>query len=159
LPQRVSAQRGDALILFDEAEDLLESAMSFSKPLARGSKVYVNRIIEQNSVPVLWTCNEVSDIDPAVLRRMMMAIEIKTPNQPVRARIWRRVLAEAEVTLEEDAVTRLSGRYAAPPAVAASAARAAALVDGGEAEIEQAMGGVLQILGIGPSVLDADGRD
>ena len=163
LAQRLLGKRNGALILFDEAEDLLASDMSFFEPFAHrshdGSKVYINRIVEQNSVPVLWTCNDVSAINPAVLRRMTLAVEIKTPNQPVRARIWRRVLSEAKVMLDEDAVRRLSGRYAAPPAVAASAARAAALSDGGEAEIEAAMGGVLQILGIGPSVLDADGRD
>lgn len=162
LAQRLLAKRSNALILFDEAEDLLARPISlfgpFSRRSYRGSKVYINRLIEQNSVPVLWTSNDVASFDPAVLRRMTLAIEFKTPNQRVRARVWRRVLTENEVTLDEDAVRRLSGRYAAPPAVSGSAARVAALAGGGEAEIEEAMGGVLQILGIGPRVLDADGH-
>jgi transitional endoplasmic reticulum ATPase len=161
LAQRLLVKRRGALILFDEAEDILAATDSFfGVPAPRthgGSKVYLNRMIEQNPVPVLWTCNDVGNIDPAVLRRMTLAVEIKTPNQPVRARIWRRVLAQTELKLGEDAVRRLSGRYAAPPAIAASAARAAALSGGGEATIEEAMNGVLQILGIGPRVLDADG--
>jgi AAA+ superfamily predicted ATPase len=163
LVQRLLAKRGCGLILCDEAEDILASDMSFFGPFAgrsrAGSKVYVNRMVEQNPVPVLWTCNDVAGIDPAVLRRMTLAIEIKTPNQPVRARIWRRVLAEAELELGEDAVRRLSGRYLAPPAVAASAARVAALSGGGEAAIEEAMDGVLQLLEIGPCVPDTNEAD
>ena len=162
LAQRLLKQRAGALILFDEAEDLLGHAEGFFGRRSRGGqapKIHVNRFIEQNPVPVLWTCNDVDLIDPAVLRRMTLAVEIGTPTQPVRARIWRRVLADLGLSLDDDAVRRLSGRYETPPAVAANAARAAALAGGGERDIEQAMGGVLKVLRIGPRALDTDGRD
>jgi transitional endoplasmic reticulum ATPase len=163
LAQRLLAKRGGALILLDEAEDVLASEMAFLGPFAgRGrdrSKVYLNRLVEQNPVPIVWTCNDVAAIDPAVLRRMTLAIEVRTPSRPVRARIWRRVLDETGLKLGADAVERLAGRYLAPPAVAANAARAAVLSGGGEAAVEEAMGGVLQLLGIGPSIPDADASD
>jgi transitional endoplasmic reticulum ATPase len=152
LAQRLLAKRQNVIVLFDEAEDLLRQSnipfRSFSEKRQSNSKVYINRLIEQNVVPVIWTCNEVDEIDPAVLRRMTLAVEVKTPNQPARERIWRRILAGAKLQLDDDTVRGLSERYIAPPAVAANAARAAALSNGGEVEIEQAMGGVLQILGI-----------
>jgi transitional endoplasmic reticulum ATPase len=73
LAQRLLAKRGGALILLDEAEDVLASEMAFLGPFAgRGrdrSKVYLNRLVEQNPVPIVWTCNDVAAIDPAVLRR------------------------------------------------------------------------------------------
>ena len=97
LAQRLLKQRAGALILFDEAEDLLGHAEGFFGSRSRGGqapKIHVNQFIEQNQVPVLWTCNDVDLIDPAVLRRMTLAVEIGTPTQPVRARIWRRVLAD-----------------------------------------------------------------
>ena len=161
LVQRLLAKRENAVVLFDEAEDLLsQSRLSFgpfSEKIRDGSKVFINRLIEQNTIPVLWACNAVEEIDPAVLRRMTLAVEVKTPNQPARERIWRRILSQTGVQLDENSVRGLSTRYLAPPAVAANAARAAALSAGGEAEIEQAMSGVLQILGIGPSVLHGEG--
>ena len=86
---------------------------------------------------------------------MSLAVEVRTPNQSVRVRIWRRILNETKVHLDENAVRRLSVRYQAPAAVAANAARAAALAGGNEVEIEQAMSGVLQILGINPRIDDA----
>ncbi|HWY14732.1 MAG TPA: ATP-binding protein [Rhizomicrobium sp.] len=163
LAQRLLSRRGDAVILFDEGEDLLCAGDSLFGFLVRrnenGSKVYLNRLVEQNAVPVLWTCNDVSRIDPAVLRRMTLALEIRTPNPKVRARIWGRVLKEQGVELDASAVARLASRYEAPPAVAANAARVVSLAGGGEAEIEQAMSGVLQILGLGPRVCEADGSD
>jgi SpoVK/Ycf46/Vps4 family AAA+-type ATPase len=158
LAQRLLSKRADALILLDEAEDVLAPDMPLLGPVTERarSKVYVNRMIEQNTVPVIWTCNDTSEIDAAVLRRMTLAIEIRTPNQPVRARIWQRVLDDAGLKLEEGATERLSRRYRTPPAVAANAARAAMLAGGGEAEVEEAMGGVLQILGIAPRIVEAD---
>jgi hypothetical protein len=71
---------------------------------------------------------------------MTLAIELKTPTRAVRTCTWRRVLADmAAPDLDQHAVRRLSARYEAPPAVAANAAQAAALVGGGEREIEQAI--------------------
>jgi SpoVK/Ycf46/Vps4 family AAA+-type ATPase len=161
LTQHLLAKRGRAIILLDEAEDVLSSGdrlFGRRSPFGGGSKVFVNRLLERNPVPIIWTCNDVDGIDPAVLRRMTLALEVKTPSQPVRARIWRAVLADVDMALDADAVRRLSGRYAVPPALAASAARAAALARGGEPEIEQALGGIIQILGIEPTVVEAEGR-
>jgi transitional endoplasmic reticulum ATPase len=159
LAQRLLAKRPKVLTLLDEAEDLLAQPqmtfMGLSERARTGSKVYINRLIEQNPVPLIWTCNDVETIDPAVVRRMSLAVEIRTPSQPVRARIWRRILGETQIQLDEKAIGALSARYQAPPAVAANAVRTAALAGGGEIEIEQAMNGVLQILGISPSLAEA----
>lgn len=163
LAQRLLAKRRRALILLDEAEDVLASEMPFFGPFPGRSrdrsKVYLNRMIEQNPVPIIWTCNETAGIDPAVLRRMSLAVEVRTPSRPARARIWQRVLDETGLRLDADAVERLSSHCSAPPAVAANAARAAMLSGGGEAAVEEAMGGVLQLLGIGPGIPDADASD
>ena len=163
LAQRLLAKRAGALVLLDEAEDVLASEMPFFGPFAGRSrdrsKVYLNRMIEQNPVPIVWTCNDVAAIDPAVLRRMTLAVEVRTPGRPARMRIWRRVLNETGLKLGDNAVERLSSRYSAPPAVAANAARAAMLSGGGEAAVEEAMGGVLQLLGIGPNSPDDDASD
>ncbi|MBX9845215.1 MAG: ATP-binding protein [Xanthobacteraceae bacterium] len=163
LAQRLLKRRGNAAVLFDEAEDLLaqDSGSLFGLKMRshNGSKVHLNRVIEQNPIPVLWTCNELDCMDPAVLRRMTLAIEIKTPNRAVRTRIWQRVLAESSLQLDEGVARRLAGRYEAPPAVAANASRAAALAGGGEHEIAQTMDGVLSVLGISPAAMQAERDD
>ena len=150
LALRLLARHRRAVILFDQAEDALAGVRPRLGRQRGESKVFVNRLIETNRVPVIWTCNDVQDIDRAVLRRMTLAREIRTPGPPVRERIWGRLLSGYAVSVEEGAAARLAGRHAAPPAVAANAARAAALSSDGEAEIELAMSGVLPLLGIAP---------
>lgn len=161
LAQQLLSKRRDALILFDEAEDLLATDITIAgrRRPGSGAKVHINRLLESNAVPVLWTGNDIWWLDPAVLRRMTLAIEIKTPNQQVRARIWRRVAEETKLPLDEAAVMKLAKNYATPPGVAVNAARVAQLAGGGIPEIEEAMSGVLRLLGIAPLVADSDASD
>lgn len=153
LAQRLANGRQNVSILFDEAEDLLEqnstgSAFGWNPYRRNGSKVHLNRVIEENPVPVLWTCNDIDSIEPAVLRRMTMAIEIRIPNSAVRERIWKRVLSENGVEVGNATTRRLALRYEAPPALTATAARAAALAGGGEREIGRTIEGLLQVLNV-----------
>jgi len=83
LAQQVLSRRDNAVLLFDEMEDLLGSVHS------RVSKIFTNRLLEQARVPTLWTCNDLESFDPALLRRMTLAIEMRTPspqpaNEPSR---------------------------------------------------------------------------
>ena len=84
LAQRLLKGRANAMLLFDEAEDILARPGGFTERRRDESKVFVNRIMEGNRVPVLWTCNDVGQIDAAVLRRMTLALEVKTPTRNQR---------------------------------------------------------------------------
>jgi len=163
LANKLLAKRDKAFVLIDEAEDVLASDVSFfAGIIGRNrdqSKIYLNRVLEQNPIPIIWTCNDTDGIDPAVMRRMTLVIEVKTPSQPVRTRIWQRVLDDSGLVLSHGAADRLSTRYLAPPAVAASAVRAAVLSCGGESAVETAVEGVLQLLGIGPCPPQSDPRN
>lgn len=159
LAQRLLSKRPHSLILFDEAEDLLDGPTPWARLFAgrsrEGSKVHVNRLLEENPVPVLWTCNAIDGLDPAVLRRMMPVIEIKTPTRDVRARIWRREVARSNAPIDAAAIERLATLYEAPPGVVSNAVRAVLLAGGGPAEVETALQGVLRPLGIAPLALEA----
>ena len=41
--------------------------------------MYLNWLLETNPVPILWTSNNLYEIDAALLRRMTLAIELKQP--------------------------------------------------------------------------------
>lgn len=163
LVQRLLAKRRGAILLLDEAEDVLASDTPSVPPFQSGggehSKVYLNRLLEGNPVPVVWICNDVEAIDPAVLRRMTLAVEVKTPGRAARQRIWQRVLCETRLALSQEAAERLASRHAVPAAVAANAARVAVLASGGESAVEDAIGGISQLLGIGPATTESDASD
>lgn len=151
----------DSVLLIDEAEDVLGSRSSFGSRRMEVSKVFVNRLLEANNVPVIWTCNSVGEMDPAVLRRMTLVIEMRQPDATTRERIWTRVVTREGLELPEGAVARLSRSWAmAAPAVVASAARAAHLAGGGESDLDNAIAGVMTVLGTGgASPNESDGSN
>ena len=103
------------------------------RPLrADGSKVFMNRLLEQNAVPTLWTSNAARHTCPAVLRRMMFALELRQPSPRVRARIWTRLLATHGIEASAEEAASLARKYDVTPGVAAGVIAAARVVDGGD---------------------------
>ena len=139
--QRLLSRRGDSVLLFDEMEDLFAEA---SLRAGRGdrrtaSKIFVNRLLEGNQVPTIWTSNAIDLVDPAHLRRMSYILRMAYPNPKARARIVARV-AEAEGMAE--AGTALDGLLPAEEGTAglARAALRGAALAGGGAEDAAAVG-------------------
>lgn len=137
--QRLLARRGGSLLLFDEMEDLFaEASWSAGGGRRSGSKIFVNRLLEEGAVPVIWTSNSVAEIDPAHLRRMSYVLRMDHPSPKARARIAARA-AEAEGAGE--AVTGLGpllAREAESASVARLALRTASLAGGAAADAEAA---------------------
>ena len=141
LAQRLLADSAHSILLFDEMEDLLAHEASFGMmPFVRpprasfraeGSKVYLNRVLEQSPVPTLWTTNSAGQTSVAVLRRMRFAVELRQPPSRVRARIWSRQLARHGIESHERDAHALALDYDVTPGVASGVTAAAELVDGG----------------------------
>ena len=98
---------------------------------AEGSKVFMNRVLEQTPIPTLWTSNVAGETSDAVLRRMMFAVELRQPPSTVRARIWSRQLARHGIESDENDARTLASDYDVTPGVASGVTAAAGLVDGG----------------------------
>ncbi|BDG08599.1 AAA family ATPase [Anaeromyxobacter paludicola] len=139
----------DAVLLFDELEDLLEPASFFStERTMRASKQWMTRLLEQNPVPCIWATNDAS-FDPAFRRRFTYAIEFRPLGALQRERVWRRHLGAG--ALPEPEVSRLAARFAVSPAEIGSAVAAARLVaEGGAPEramIEAVLSPMVGLLG------------
>lgn len=111
-----------------------------------GSRVFIHRLLEDAAVPTLWTVNDIEHVRPAILRRMTYALEMKVPDSKVRARVWRRVLEREKVAASDEEVRALARQFEAPPALAASAVRSAALTGGGVAEMRRAVTAITKAL-------------
>jgi hypothetical protein len=137
--ERLLARRGGSVLLFDEMEDLFSDASHTADGDRRaGSKIYVNRLLEEARVPVIWTSNSVAGVDPAHLRRMSFILRMDHPSPRARARIAGRA-AEAEGVA--DAAAGLGAFLPGEPesaSVARAALRTAALAGGGAADAEAA---------------------
>ncbi|HEX9965394.1 MAG TPA: AAA family ATPase [Allosphingosinicella sp.] len=137
--ERLLARRGGSALLFDEMEDLFSDASHTADGDRRaGSKIFINRLLEEARVPVIWTSNAVDGVDPAHLRRMSFILRMDHPSPRARARIAVRA-AEAEGV--EAAAAGLDAFLPDQPesaSVARAALRTAALAGGGAADAESA---------------------
>ena len=139
LGQRLLSDQGNSLILFDEMEDLFPGLDNgiFGISLRRaGSKVHINRLLENNPVPTLWTTNDISDCDPAFLRRISFTLELRTPPVSVRSRIWEKLAEHHHISMPKDLCLELAHSMEDVPALADSALLAARITRGGADDVK-----------------------
>lgn len=100
LAQRFLAENGQAMVVFDEIEDVFPSenfGFAFLFGRSKGSqtsqsKAWINNVLETSPVPAVWITNDVEAIDEAYLRRFAYHIEFRQPPRQVRSRVIARCL-------------------------------------------------------------------
>jgi SpoVK/Ycf46/Vps4 family AAA+-type ATPase len=125
-----------AALLFDEMEDLVggeRPAAGDWRQGRQGSKVFVNRMLESNVVPVIWTSNAIGNVDPAVLRRMNHVLRMDLPSRSTALRMLGHVAAEESVSPDArfEQLLETAPETASVLRVAARSARLAGEADGG----------------------------
>lgn len=117
--QSFFAQR-QALIAFDEVEDVFNDGDSFSgrKSTAQVRKAWINRMLEENPVPTLWLSNSIDGLDPAFIRRFDMVFELPVPPKTQRERILRENCGDL---LDAASILRIAEAESLAPAVVAKA--------------------------------------
>ena len=159
LAQRLTARGRGSLLLFDEMDDLLSDqpaglgifgglfpSGSRGVRAGGGSKVFMNRLLEEAPAPTLWTINHARAVTPTVLRRMMFALELRLPPPGVRARVWTRQLARHGIEAGPDDALALAREFETTPGVAAGATAAARLGGGDLAAVRRGVRSLSRVL-------------
>ncbi len=135
LAHRMLGERGGACLLFDEMEDLIGDAERGRDDRVKGrqgSKLWVNRMLETNPVPVIWTTNAIGNVDPAILRRMSYVLRFDLPSPAAAAAMLDRIARDEGAELPES-VRALVGAAPEAATVLRVAARAGQLAGEPEA--------------------------
>ena len=149
--QMLAARGAPCLFLLDEASDLFAGERR-NDPRSR---VFLHRLMEEGSVPVIWTTNHLYGFGGSVLRRMAVALEMKVPPVPVRARLWAKILDAHGIAATPDEAKRLAALAPAAPATVASVVASAAASGGGLGAVERSLRGIARVMSP-DSVLRAD---
>ncbi len=131
MAERILSRAGNAIIVFDEAEDLITDQM-FGMGAARtfDSKIFVNRMMESNRVPIIWIANKAWFFDQAFHRRNKYTISFKLPETKVRAKILKQAAKANDLELSKKDAFAIAAEFEVPPALLANAAEAASLSKG-----------------------------
>ncbi|MCD6489357.1 MAG: AAA family ATPase [Thermodesulfobacterium sp.] len=133
LAQFLLKRKKNALLLFDEVDDILDANSRVVSSLTSGNdkkgdtinKAWINRVLEENEVPTIWITNSISEADPAYLRRFDILLNIDYLSRSARLRILKKYFKNLSVSktwLEKIAeIKHLS------PSVIAKAAKVTAL--------------------------------
>lgn len=131
--QHVLSHANKACILFDEGEDVMNRGFS---SFGSASKGYLNTLLETTAVPIIWTTNNIYDVDPAFLRRMTYCIEFEKLSDEVRLNIWNRVIKKNKLKVSKEKVEELNKNYNIPPSLIANAVQTTKMLGGNENDFE-----------------------
>ena len=142
LGQRLLARHDNALLLFDEVEDVFEhdpfaDLFGGRRGRAAGGKAWINRTLENNPVPALWLTNDADSMNRAYLRRFDYAIRFTVPPQSVRIEIARHHLGDWAG--EDDWLARIAAHEHLTPAQLERAAKLARHAGHGDLEANRAL--------------------
>lgn len=142
LGQRLLARHDNALLLFDEVEDVFEhdpfaDLFGGRRGRAAGGKAWINRTLENNPVPALWLTNDADSMNRAYLRRFDYAIRFTVPPQSVRVEIARHHLGDWAG--EDDWLARIAAHEHLTPAQLERAAKLARHAGNGDLEANRAL--------------------
>ncbi len=102
------------IVVVDEADDLFAGFDEDDDFGGRGSKVFMNRLLERAVAPTIWITNDVHRLGPAIIRRMNLALRFSKPTLSVRKTMVARIAQGAGFRLDEGAALDLARSPAAP---------------------------------------------
>jgi len=81
-----------SLIVVDEADNLLNTKLSWFERGETQDKGWLNHLLEQSGIRMIWIVNSVHGMDASVRRRFSYSLVFKKFNRLQRMRIWKSVL-------------------------------------------------------------------
>ena len=143
-------------IAIDEAEDVFNDGGEsnafidlFRQKVMRTNKGEINKLLETNPVPTFWISNSIDTIDPAMIRRFDLVIEVPPPDVKGRLKLVEQAFAGK---LSETASQRLAQTPRLAPAVLCRAASVASMVGFEEGRVSEE-----EIVGLVDATLRAQG--
>ncbi len=122
---RMAASHNNSFVLVDEAERLLDTAISLDR--STSTKAWLNAFLERPNQRVIWISNDIYQIDPAVRRRFSFSIHFEELGKADRRRIWLKTMQRLRVEnrIAPETVQTFAEQYPAQVAVIEHALREA----------------------------------
>jgi SpoVK/Ycf46/Vps4 family AAA+-type ATPase len=110
----------DIMLVYDEAEDIFDSRDNFFMPKRQSDKAWLNKILENNTIPTIWITNNINSVDNAMIRRFDIALEVPIPNKSKREEIIKNYSNDL---LDEQSIKTLAQNENIAPALITRAAK------------------------------------
>ncbi len=133
--QRVlSTINSKQIILFDEAEDIFTDTMFKNKTQ---SKAFVNKILENNEIPVIWTTNDVENMDKAYLRRFIYSVKFEKLSEDIQLKFMKKEFKKHNFKISDEEISELSKKYDLTSATITNSIKVLKLTDSPKEDFEK----------------------
>jgi len=163
LSQQVLSKQNNALIVFDEVEDVFPDEFSlFGNTSSEGKrKAWINQQLEENPVPAIWISNNIEQIDHAFIRRFDFVLELDQPPKKVREKILNKYLADLPIS--QQWIKQAAANQHLAPALISRAAKVISVINNkqnnSEQSLEKVLGNTLAAMGHSKRVLEPKTED
>jgi len=132
----------DVVLMFDEIEDVVgdNSPFGFFTPPKQNNKGWMNRILESNPIPTIWITNDIHSMDPAMIRRYDMSIEIPIPPKAKRKEIIEQSYGDV---LSTKTIEKIAKNEAIAPALVARAVKVLSSIESVEDDRDKVFESIL----------------
>jgi len=117
------------VLLFDEIEEVL-AAQGFNQSMDEATvaqKSFLNALLENNHTPAIWVANDISEFDPAYIRRFDICVEMPMPPWTVRLGMLKNAFAD-KAAVSETLLKVIAKHDKVTPALIQQAATVTAMV-------------------------------
>ena len=106
------AEKSNAIVLIDEADEVLNSCNSFFYK-SKTNKSFVNNLLESHQKKLIWITNRANEIDFSTMRRFTFSVEFKKFKTDDRLKIMRKELRKQKLNgyFDEDELHDLCRSY------------------------------------------------
>lgn len=111
LRRKINISTGDdtkRIFLFDEAEDIFKDTPFYK---STSSKAFVNKMLENNNMPIIWTTNDVKNVDKAYLRRFTYSVKFEELSDDVQLKFLKKEFKKNKFKISDNKIMELSKKY------------------------------------------------
>ena len=90
--QNMTGAGDGSLIVIDEADNILNTGFSWFVRGETQDKGWLNHLLEQPGTRMIWITNDISHIEPSVLRRFAFSLHFKPFNKRQRVLVWENIV-------------------------------------------------------------------
>lgn len=116
-----------SLIIVDEADNLLNTMGSWFSRGETQDKGWLNQLMEESGVRMIWITNDITSIEPSVMRRFAFSVSFPDFNLRQRISLWNSILQRHHVRkyFNDGEIKKLAVRYPLSAAIIDLAVRKA----------------------------------
>ena len=138
----LATRAGRMVLVVYEADDVFTGVDEDDAGKRRGSKVFMNRLVDTTEAPTLWITNHPERLGPSVMRRMALAIQLPEPGRARRRIMLGRLAERRGLALPPSDLTAIE----ASPDILDGSLRVAQLTGGGRQAASLAARSIQQTL-------------